>query len=213
MQLNLSGVRNFNKDISLYTDTTRVDKETINSLPLNVRIFTLPTCAVFRAIDGVFENISKTIIFGMGGVLSFDVTLIAASANCALSTFVEPVTLFVLGVSCPFMKHSQATAFAEAINNFDILENKQKASFNVLTSRIIALAVDVQILLSVLVKEISALAIKIIHYVGEIITDAIGTTIKIVAIGVSWCIFTTMSLIDSADAVKRFFNEKKNIVQ
>lgn len=168
MELNLSGVNNFTKAIIEYSNRTA--KDPINySIPYSVRIFTLPTCAIFQAIRSIFENTSSTVIYGIGGILSLDSKLFAASATCALSAIIDPIALFVLGVSCPFMLHSKATILCNKIKDLGSEFQRPSATFNALTVRVMAVIISLHETANQLIISISELATFTLHKFGKFV--------------------------------------------
>lgn len=169
MQFNLLGIGRFQNDMESFV--------CYRSLPISARIISLPTSAVFRAIQSIFDNMCETVLFGVAGVINFNAQALSASAKCALSIVIDPIALLVLGVACPFMS---LAGCKELINNigktYDNFE-KPPATFGALTGRVIVILIGVTNIIKISVKTISKTAIPIIHKLGECLGIIVERTI------------------------------------
>lgn len=172
MALNLKGVEYFDFRLNDCLDK-------LGWFPLNARIITLPTRAFLFSVSGVFDNISKTFLYGVGGIISFNATLLLASAKCALSTIIDPIALLVLGISSFFMPSENTIAISSYINtNYGQFKNPPSA-FGPLTGRIMVILKWVPEMIVSDVKMITRMAMTIINKLGECVSEVLETILRI----------------------------------
>lgn len=162
MNLNLRGVDNFFDQISIYSEGFAEP-----SLPLNVRIVTLPTCAFFNAINSLLDNVSKTILFAIGACISFNASLLVSGSLCAFSAVVDPLALLVLGISSPFLSYTSTHDFTDYINENFNHYRKPIIEFGPITGRVMLILMGVYDIILGPIGRISTLAIEIFHWLGE----------------------------------------------
>jgi hypothetical protein len=213
VNINLWGAAKYGEDLNKYSiekDIPDGGKEI--TFPWNVRVFTLPTCAIFGAIDGVFLNISHAAVYGAAGVLTFDASLLTRAGAYALSVIVDSVTLSLLGTSSLFMDYSNIEKFSkDIISDSSHLIAKPPISFNILTSRIVCLIGIVSGIPWFFVHAILDFAKNVIHNIGEIIAKATELSINFMQVGIA-CLLSPISILffPSGFNYECFFSEKRN---
>jgi hypothetical protein len=212
MKLNLNdSIGQFQNFITQSAIKTTNQEETTYTLKWNVRLLTLPTCAVSLIIQNAISDIASTAIYGIGGVISFDVTLLAAAGNSALSAVVNPIALLILGLSTPFLKYSQAIEFANSIMlNYHTDTETPPASFNALTGRIISLVIGISTISENLTNSITHLVNVIINELGKSTAFAINEVVKaIYGVGRDSFDMCQSMLLGNNELIQDYFNEQE----